>query len=294
MLTITELPTLTPTIALCDSDTQMIDLWLSGKAKNTQQAYRRDIDLFLAFLEAKPLQRVTLNDFQEYRKALNSQGWAESSVQRRLNAVKSLLTYGHTIGVLAVNAAKPEKVGKGKDKISQRILPESAILRMLHTYKGSERDRVILLFLYASGCRCSELLSLTWEDCQELDSGNARITIYGKGGKTRVILLGAEIWQQVKVLRGDRPLNSPIFISRKGKALSRTQIHRIVKDAAQQAGIDKPVSAHWLRHAHASHSLKRGAPINLVSQSLGHASLDTTKIYLHADPDDSSGLYLAI
>ncbi|HEY9662329.1 MAG TPA: tyrosine-type recombinase/integrase, partial [Allocoleopsis sp.] len=97
-----------------------------------------------------------------------------------------------------------------------------------------------------------------------------------------------------KALRGDRTLNDAVFCSRRGKALSRTQVHRVVKGAAKQAGIDKPVSAHWLRHAHASHSLKRGAPINLVSQTLGHASLDTTSIYLHADPDDSSGLYLAI
>jgi integrase/recombinase XerD len=151
-----------------------------------------------------------------------------------------------------------------------------------------------LVFLYASGCRCSELRFLTWEDCQELDNENARVTIHGKGNKTRVILVSSDVWVQIKTLRGDRLLSSPVFVSRNSKALSRTQIHRVVKDAKTQAGIDKEVSAHWLRHAHASHSLKRGAPLNLVSQSLGHTSLDTTKVYLHADPDDSSGLYLAL
>ncbi|HEY9657975.1 MAG TPA: site-specific integrase, partial [Allocoleopsis sp.] len=195
MLTLSSIAPISPQIAVCDSDSQMIDLWLSGKSANTQQAYRRDIDLFLAFIEGKPLQRVTLNDFQAYRQAIESQGWAESSVRRRLNAVKSLITFGHTIGVLAVNAAKPERIGKGKEKISQRILPESAILKMLHSYQGKQRDRAILKFLYASGCRCSEAIGLKWEDCQELDSGNCRVTVHGKGSKTRVILLNGEVWQ---------------------------------------------------------------------------------------------------
>lgn len=284
----------TPAIATVEDDQQLIEMWLSDKSANTREAYRRDANYFLAFLDGKPLQVVTLNDFQAYRQALKQQDWAESTIHRRLNAVRSLMTYGHRIGVLAVNVTTAEKLKKPKDSISQRILPESTILKMLHTYKGSDRNRAMLFFLYGSGCRASELVGLTWADCQEEDNGNARITIHGKGGKTRVILVGAEVWQMVKPLKGDRALSEPVFSSRQGKRLSRTQVHRVVKAAAKQAGIEKPVSAHWMRHAHASHSLKRGAPINLVQDSLGHSSLDTTKIYLHASPDDSSGLYLGI
>jgi len=69
---------------------------------------------------------------------------------------------------------------------------------------------------------------------------------------------------------------------------------RIVRAAAHRAGIDANVSPHWLRHAHASHSLDRGAPIHLVQTTLGHASIATTGRYLHARPQDSSARYLEV
>ena len=67
---------------------------------------------------------------------------------------------------------------------------------------------------------------------------------------------------------------------------------KIVQKAAQRAGIEGQVSPHWLRHSHASHSLDHGAPLSLVQQTLGHSSIATTEKYLHAKPDDSSGMYL--
>jgi len=78
-----------------------------------------------------------------------------------------------------------------------------------------------------------------------------------------------------------------------GRHLDRTQVYRIVANAALRAGIQGKVSPHWLRHAHASHSIERGAPIHLVQQTLGHASVATTSRYLHARPNDSSSLYLS-
>lgn len=294
MLAIKELSTLTYSIATVGSDQQLIDLWLHGKSRNTQQAYRRDIDYFLAFIDGKPLQTVTLNDVQSYDIALRQQGYAEGTVKRRLNAVKSLLKYGHELGALAVNAAKPFKVRKGNDRLSERILTESQVQRMIHGFKGTERDRLILKFLYATGCRVSELVGLTWESCKTLDDGKGEITIHGKGSKTRIILIGAELWEEIVRLRGDRGLKDAVFPSRTGRPLTRAQINRIVTAAGEDAGIDKAVSPHWLRHAHASHSLKRGAALNLVQKSLGHSRLDTTAVYLHASPDDSSGLYLSI
>ena len=76
------------------------------------------------------------------------------------------------------------------------------------------------------------------------------------------------------------------------RTLDPSQVHRIVKAAAARAGISAEVSAHWLRHAHASHSLERGAPIHLVQATLGHASVAATGRYLHARPSDSLARYL--
>ena len=80
---------------------------------------------------------------------------------------------------------------------------------------------------------------------------------------------------------------------KRGK-LHPTRIRKIVTQAALRAGITKKVSPHWLRHSHASHALDRGAPLHLVRDTLGHVSIKTTGKYLHARPDDSSGLYLPI
>jgi len=78
-----------------------------------------------------------------------------------------------------------------------------------------------------------------------------------------------------------------------GGPLSRVQVHRIVKSAAKRAGLKPNISAHYLRHAHCSHALDRGAPVHVVQQTLGHASLTTTTRYSHARPGDSSARYLA-
>jgi site-specific recombinase XerD len=83
-----------------------------------------------------------------------------------------------------------------------------------------------------------------------------------------------------------------VFRSRQGGALDPSQVHRIVKQAAQRAGLPETVSAHWLRHAHVSHALDRGAPVHLVQATVGHASLTTTSRYAHARPNDSSSRYL--
>lgn len=97
-------------------------------------------------------------------------------------------------------------------------------------------------------------------------------------------------------LRGDAGTHDPVFQSREGDDqglhLDRTQVYRIVSAAAFRAGIEGKVSPHWLRHSHASHSLEHGAPLHLVQATLGHSSIATTSRYLHARPNDSSGLYL--
>ena len=100
------------------------------------------------------------------------------------------------------------------------------------------------------------------------------------------------VWNALLPLRKDAGDNQPVFRSRKGGHLDESQVWRIVRKAAKRAGIEKKVSCHWLRHAHASHALDRGAPIHLVQATLGHSSISTTGKYLHARPTDSSGSYL--
>ena len=131
--------------------------------------------------------------------------------------------------------------------------------------------------------------------CSGKGEGAGQITVFGKGGKTRVVLLSHDTWAELIALEGEDGADDPVFASRKGKGhLHPSQVNRIVRAAGKRAGIEAPVSPHWLRHAHASHALDRGAPIHLVQATLGHASVATTGKYLHARPEDSSARYLGI
>ena len=95
-----------------------------------------------------------------------------------------------------------------------------------------------------------------------------------------MVLVKRDTWQELQTLRGTAGPHDPVFRSRKGAHLTASQLWRIIKAAAKRAGLPAEVSTHWLRHAHASHSLDRGAPISLVQNTLGHASVATTGRYL--------------
>ena len=121
-----------------------------------------------------------------------------------------------------------------------------------------------------------------------------RFAAHGKGGKKRSVRLYNGAWKRLTALRGDAPASAPVIASRKGgRPVSAVQVHRIVRAASVRANIEARVSAHWLRHAHASHALDRGAPARLVRDTLGHANVATTSAYGHARPDQSSSRYLA-
>lgn len=272
----------------------MIDLWLHSKSERTKETYRRDVAWFLAYVGDKPLNLITLEDLQGFHQALIDKGLSYSTQRRRLMAVKSLLKYGHMIGAIAVNAGTAFKLRAQPKTLAARILSEADTLKMIHGFKGSQRDSLILKMLYATGARASEICSITWADCVARKDGKATVTVTGKGDKTRHITISDGIWCELLAYREDAHHSAPVFPSRTGKHLTRVQINRIVTKAKNQAGIDRNVSPHWLRHAHASHSLQKGAPVKLVKETLGHASLDTTDQYLHVSPDDSSSLYLAL
>jgi integrase/recombinase XerD len=209
--------------------------------------------------------------------------------------VKSLLSFAHRTGLIPVNAAAAVVTPKPKDTLSQKILSELEVLTMI-ALEPCDRNKLILKTFYYAGLRVSELCGLNWEDLTP-NGESGQLLIYGKGGKTRVVLLPASLYREILKSREDAGNSEPIFRSRKttnGGRLHRISVTHLVKEAAKRAGISEKTSAHWLRHCHASHALNRGAPIHLLSQTLGHASVATTSKYLHAKPNDSSGLYLVM
>lgn len=170
-------------------------------------------------------------------------------------------------------------------------MTEADVQHMLRLERHS-RNAVLFCLIYGAGLRVSEAYGLRWRDLAARDDAG-QITIFGKGGKTRMVLLPAPLWNRVIAIRGGAGPDSFVFRSRKkGGPLTPMQVHRIVKAAAKRARLPAEVSAHWLRHAHVSHALDRGAPVHVVRATVGHASLETTTKYSHAKPGDSSARYL--
>ena len=273
-----------------ETDEQVIRLWLHGRPETTRRAYQFDADRFRAYT-AKPLRMVMVGDVQNFSDSLAH--LANASRARSLSAVKSLLSYGHRIGYLTFNVGAPVRLPRIKDTLAERILSEETVLTML-TREPNPRNATLLRLLYGAGLRVSELVTLRWRDVAERDDA-AQITIYGKGSKTRFVLLTPATWDALRAIRGDAGPDDALFrSSRGGGALDTRQVRRIVAAAARRGGVDANVSPHWMRHAHASHALDRGAAIHLVQATLGHSSVATTGRYLHARPTESSSKYLAV
>ena len=273
------------------ADGKLVELWLSMKtSSHTRRAYAAEAAHFLAFVN-KPLSRVTLTDLQAWTGQLGQGSLKPASQNRALTAVKSLLSFAHQTGYVPFNVGAAIKLRPNRDGLAQRILEESEVARLIEAAPEG-RNRILLKLLYVSGVRVSEACGLKWCDAFARTQGG-QITVFGKGGKTRTVLLKPKVWQQLLSIKGEAKAADPMFPSRKGgRALDVSQVRRIVYAAARKAGLSQKVSPHWMRHAHASHALDRSAPIHLVQATLGHASVSTTGRYLHARPTESSSFYL--
>jgi integrase/recombinase XerD len=141
-----------------ESDQHLIDLWLHGRSPHTQRAYRADTERFLEAV-GKPLHRITLGDLQAFAGQLAESGLEPSSVHRSMSAVKSLFAFGHRLGYLPFDVARPLRLPALRDGLADRILEETDVVKMI-ALEQMPRNRAILLTLYAGGFRVAELCSL--------------------------------------------------------------------------------------------------------------------------------------
>jgi integrase/recombinase XerD len=315
----------TETNCSIESDQTLIRRWLAEKSARTQEEYARDLEQFVDFVDL-PLRYVTLGHLQEYREYLAAQEYAKSSQKRKLSAVKSLFTFGTKLRYFAHNVGAALSTPSVRNDRAKRILSEADLWAILRDEK-TLRNHVLLRLFYASGGRISDIEDLRWRDLKDrpdLKGPDGRpggqVTFFGKGDKTRAVTLYSKVWSLIVRLREEEKdagyggTDDPVFRSQKGGGLSRTQLWRIVKKAATKAGVKltektdsdgavkrdengepimtSKVSPHWFRHAHASHALQKGADLELVRETLGHESIETTKTYLHAQPGKSSSYYV--
>jgi site-specific recombinase XerD len=285
----TVMETIEPPARLADID--VIELWLARqRSPLTPSVYLRDIRRLLRSTARKLLETSAL-DLERFAEALAGSGLAPISQGRTLAAVRGFFRFAERIGYCR-NVAAGLELPRTEAALSERIIPQEDVRRMI-ALEPDERNRVLLSVLYAAGLRVSEVCGLRLRNLQARGEGG-QILVRGKGGRTRAVLLPSGVWSQLAPLKGTAGLDAPVFVSRSGKPLERSRVLRVVREASQRAGIEANVTTHWLRHAHASHALDRGAPIHLVQTTLAHRSVATTSRYLHARPGESSAGYLSV
>lgn len=279
-------------------DSELIAVWLKSHAdgsRHTLRAYERIGQRFVAAIEAAGtgLRRATIDDVQSALEAMrvkeDGSPASAATINTQVAATKALLGFAHRVGYTRFNVGPLIKIRKAPRKLAQRIMPEVDIHLLIRATSHSrhpERDRALFETAYYGGLRVSELARLTWDELIPRENGEVQLAVIGKGDKPRHVLLPAEIAGRLIALRGGASGKESVF------GIKEREINYLIKRTAARAGVNEAASAHWFRHAHASHAIDNGAPITLVSQTLGHADLKTTSVYAHARPNESSSRYL--
>jgi integrase/recombinase XerD len=264
-----------------------------GMARNTISAYRTDLTQFFEWFEKSgsgSVFKVDLKLLSRYLEHLNKRGLASSSVARHLVSLKMFFRYLVLDGVLMESAVELLSSPKLWQHLPKVLSPET-VDRMLAAPTQEDRyplrDRALMCFLYATGCRASEAAGVRMNDVH-LDEGFCRVL--GKGNKERMVSLNPVARAAIEVyLAHERPRLTGrldcdrLFVSRRGTPLSRIMIWNLVKKYAARVGSSADVSPHTLRHTFATHMLAGGAEIRALQEMLGHASVQTTQIYTHVE-----------
>ena len=274
------------------NDSTLIELFLQSKrSANTREAYGRDIAMFQTF--GAGVAQSTLKTLLDFADDIADSDMSVATQRRVLSTIKSLFSFAHKIGYILFNAAVAIELPTIEDTLSEKLLTEKEVKSIIAN-APTPRDKAVILTLYVTGMRVSELCSLEWRNLNQ-ESGTISF-LSAKGKKTITQRITAVcFWQAIGSIKTAAACSADkVFCSRDESSITRQAVHTIVAQSAKVAGIDKPVSPHWLRHAKASHALSNGATVALVSRDLGHSSVAITSRYLHALPSESSADYLNI
>ena len=277
-------------------------LWLEeGLAKNTLQAYRRDLQLFAQWLHPATLQQAQEVDIQRYFAERHAQTRA-TTANRRLTVLRRYFRWALREQLVVADPTLRLEAAKQALRVP-KTLTEAQVEALLAAPDTStplgQRDRTMLELMYASGLRVSELVEMKVFDVS-LSEGVLRVM--GKGSKERLVPFGQVALQWVQRYMGQarNELLGPrqtqdLFVtvrgSKAGHAMSRVMFWTLVKRYALQAGIRVPLSPHTLRHAFATHLLNHGADLRAVQMLLGHADISTTTIYTHVARERLAALH---
>lgn len=262
-------------------------------ADNTLISYKKDLSVYIHFLiaslEIHNLDEVERQHILSHIRKLKAEGKSARSIARHISSIRSfhqfLLREKVTNQDPTIHLELPQIEQKLPNFLSVEELDK--LLGSIEVSKPQGmRDLAMFELMYASGMRISECLELNLEDIH-LTMGFVRC--FGKGGKERIIPLGgAAIDACKRYIENARPKllkaterTDALFINQRGKRLTRQGIWKLLKKHAMNAGINKEITPHVLRHTFATHLIENGADLRAVQEMLGHVDISTTQIYTH-------------
>jgi integrase/recombinase XerD len=264
-----------------------------GLATNTLESYRRDLFRLQRYLKQHQLSvgdSVSPHTIRSFLASLKQEALAASSIARLLSAMRGWYRFLVRENLMEVSPLRDMTMVRRPVRLPKTLtLQEVTSLLELPARDRAEdqRDRVMLELLYAAGLRVSELVGLK---LSQIDVNLGCVRVVGKGAKERVVPIGQTASKMlVDYLERVRPTllkgrsTRVLFISRRGRGLTRQAFWKLLVQRARRAGISKPISPHMLRHSFATHLLEGGADLRVVQSMLGHADIATTQIYTHVE-----------
>jgi integrase/recombinase XerD len=262
-----------------------------GLAKNTIAAYNRDLKSYIFYLRTKNITNIEHTNrttIVSYLLIMQKKGKASSSISRACAAIKSFYQFLFKERIIdedpTINLDSP-KLEHRLPKVLTVEEVEKLLCQPDMSNPLGMRDKSMLELLYATGMRVSELISIAVEDVN-LEMGFLRCT--GKGSKERIVPVGTIAVEYLEhyitnarktILNGKK--SNILFLNRQGNNMTRQGFWKIIKKYSRQAGVNKQITPHTLRHSFATHLLENGADLRAVQEMLGHADISTTQIYTH-------------
>ncbi len=268
-----------------------------GYAAATLRAYQADLRQAESFFQEKGFsleqpQTIQVATVHAYLAWLHKQRMAKSSLARKLSTLRAYYAFLKKSGICAESPLRdignPKQV-KARPKVIN-VDQAYALLEQERTGFAGLRDQALFELLYGSGLRISEALGIKLED---VNLDDAWVRVHGKGSKERIAPLTAVCVQSLRryLRERDEYGEKKLFLTEKGKPLSRRTASRLLEKARLQAGITQSISPHYLRHSFASHLLSSGADLRSVQELLGHARISTTQRYTHLSTDQLLAVY---
>ena len=264
-----------------------------GLSRNTTTSYERDLKSYIKYLknveQAENLEESTRKHIIHYLGHMKEQGKSSRTIARHIASIRAFHQF-----LLREKAVTHDPTVHIESPQLERTLPKVLSLEEVESLLDAPRlvdhygyrDKAMLEILYATGIRVSELIGLNVSDLH-LNMGFIRCI--GKGNKERVIPIGRTATASLEeYLEKGRPKfaegrrkDEALFLNFHGSRLTRQGFWKILKRLSKEAGIEKELTPHTLRHSFATHLLENGADLRAVQEMLGHADISTTQIYTH-------------